>query len=167
MKKRKKTGALLLGALCIYMFLLNACTKSVPSATDLMALLMSELDHPEMQIYFDSAAEEGEGWISDDKLEALYDGHSPVSLADAYAIALCKDDRIYEIHLYHALSLSDAVQIEELMRNRLEELQSRENTVYDPESVAPGGIVWARGRWVSLLVTENNQHAKEIMKKRI
>lgn len=132
-----------------------------------MALLLSELEHPEMQIYFDGAAKEGEGWLSDDKLAALYGGHSTASLAEGYAIALCKDDRIYELHLYYALSSPDAAQIEELLRARLDELQRKENYLYDPDSVAESGIVWTRGRWVCLLVTEDNQLAKDLMKKRI
>lgn len=147
--------------------LLNACSKPDASATDLMALLLSELAHPEMQLYFDGAAEEAEGWLSEDDAEELYSGHSPTSLSDQYAIALCKDDRIYEIHLYDALSTKAASQIEEFLRERLETLQRKENYLYDPESFAPSGVVWQKGRWVCLLVTEDNQSAKALLKKRI
>lgn len=153
--------------LLICVLILAGCSKQVPSATDLMADLLAELDHPDMEIYFDSAPEEGGGWLSAEKLSALYGGHSLSELADRYAIALNRDDRIYELHLYYALSATAASQIEELLRGRLEELQQKENYLYDPDSLAPSGIVWKKGNWVCLLVTEDNAKAKSIIKDRI
>lgn len=153
--------------LCLSMVILSACAKQPPSATDLMALLLSELEHPEMEIYFDGAAEEASGWLAKDRSEALYGGHLPTESAARYAIALCKDDRIYEIHLYYALNATAATQIEELLRGRLETLQQKENYLYDPDSLAASGIVWKRGKWVCLLVTEDNRLAKSLLKERI
>lgn len=166
MKESKKRFCRIIACLIGLTVTLLSCRGESASATDLMALLLSELEHPEMQLYFDGAAEEGEGWLSDEKLLSLYSGHSPSDYADQYAIALCKDDRIYEIHLYDALNATAASQIEELLRDRLEELQQKENYLYDPDSAAPFGIVWKRGRWVCLLVTEDNQLAKDLIKKR-
>lgn len=156
-----------LSALYACLLLLAACSKQIPSATDLMADLLAALEHPDMAIYFDSAPEEGEGWLSEEELSALYGGHSTAALADRYAIALCRDDRIYELHLYYARSATAASQIEELLRGRLEELQKRENYLYDPDSLAASGIVWKNGNRVCLLVTEDNAKAKEIIKDRI
>lgn len=153
--------------LLVCSLILGGCAKAMPSATDLMALLLSELDHPEMQLYFNSATEEGEGWLAEEKLQALYAGYSPSAFSERYAIALCKDDRIYEIHIYYALDATAASQIEELLRGRLEELQQKENYLYAPDSVAPSGTVWQRGNWVCLLVTEDNQRAKQLLKTRI
>lgn len=155
-------AVLLIGSLS-----LSSCNKQSPSATDLMALLLAELDHPDMTLYFESAPKEGEGWLSEEKLTALYGGHSTSILAEKYAIALCKDDRIYEIHLYYALNATAASQIEELLRGRLEELQQKENYLYDADSLASSGNVWRKGNWVCLLVTENNAKAKAIIKDRL
>ncbi len=157
-------GCLIAGLL---MGLLTACGRQVPSATDLMALLLGDASHPDVQIYFDGAAENAEGWISEEKMEALYGGQSPANLSDRYAIALCKDDRVYEIHLYYALDEISASQIEELLRERLECLQQKDNYIYDPDSMAASAVVWKKGRWVCLLVTDNNQRAKQLLKKRI
>lgn len=155
---------LLTAAVAVQLF---SCAQKQASATDLMAHLLGSLDHPEMQIYFDGAAEEGDGWLSDTQIEALYGGHSPVSLAEQYSIALCKADRIYEIHLFNALNTTAADQIEELLRGRLEQLQQKGNYLYDADSFAATGIVWKRGRWVCLLVTEDNALAKALLKERI
>lgn len=147
--------------------LFSSCTKHPPSATDLMADLLAELDHPEMQLYFEGAMAEGEGSISEEALELLYGGHSPSEHAELYALALCKDDRIYEIHLYYALNATAASQIEELLRGRLEELQSKENYFYDPDSLAASGTVRRKGNWVCMFVTEDNAKAQEIVEGRI
>ncbi len=167
MRHSIKAGRLAVCALMSCLLILGGCAKQLPSATDLMALLLSELDHPEMQIYFDGASAEGEGWLAEEKKVELYGGHSPSTLSERYAIALCKDDCIYEIHLYYALSAVAASQIEELLRGRLDELQQKENYLFDPDSAAASGIVWQRGRWVCLLVTEDNAAAKELLKQRI
>lgn len=165
--RRRLSLLLLITILCNAAVMLSACGQKEASATDLMALLLAELDHPEMQLYFDSAPAESEGWLADEKLAALYGDHSPSSLADRYAIALCKDDRMYEIHIYYALNATAASQLEELLRGRLETLQQKENYLYDPDSVAESGIVWRKGRWVCLLVTEDNAAAKKCLKARI
>lgn len=167
MRHAIKAGRLAFCALMSCLLILGGCARQLPSATDLMALLLSELEHPDMQIYFDGASAEGEGWLAEEKKVELYGGHSPSALSQRYAIALCKDDRIYEIHLYYALSAVAASQIEELLRGRLDELQQKENYLFDPDSAAASGIVWQRGRWVCLLVTEDNAAAKELLKQRI
>lgn len=153
--------------LCLSAVLLSACSKPPPSATDLMAILLSELEHPEMQLYFEGALQEGDGWIAQETMETLYCGKLPAEYAADYAIALCKDDRIYEIHLYYALNATAASQIEEFLRGRLEAIQQKENYLFDPDSAAASGIVWKRGKWVCLLVTEDNGYAKTLLKERI
>lgn len=157
----------MIAVLLVCALTLGACAKTLPSATDLMADLLALLDHPEMQIYFDTAPPEGEGWLSEEKLATLYGGHSPSSFSDRYAVALAKDDRIYELHLYYALNATAASQLEELLRGRLEALQQKENYLYDLDSLAASGIVWKKGNWVCLLVTEDNAAAKDCLKKRI
>lgn len=143
--------------------LITGCQRNQPTATDLMAKLLSMQDTPSMTVYFEGAMPEDEGYLSAIEEMKLYEGHSAASLADEYAIALCTDDRIYEIHIFHSLDMEKSEQIEGVLRRRQILLQKQENYLYDPQSPGAGAIIWRQGKWVCLLVTTDNDSAKEIL----
>ena len=150
-----KRIALLLSLL----MLCNGCNKAAPTATDLMAKLLAFSDVPVMQVYFDGAAFEDVGYLSRDECAALYSGQNPIALSDEFAIALCKDDRIYEIHLYHALDAEKADAIEACLRRRQALLLKKEYYFYDADHPAASSVIWVKGKWVCLLVTDDNERA--------
>lgn len=144
--------------------LFTGCHKNRPTATDLLAKLLSIQDTPSMTIHFEGAMPEEEGYFPINEELKLYDGHSATSLADEYAIALCSDDRIYEIHIYHSLDLDKAEQIETVLRRRQTLLQKQDNYLFDPQSPGAGAVIWRNGKWVCLLVTDDNDAAKDILR---
>lgn len=150
-----KRIALLLSLL----MLCSGCNKSAPTATDLMAKLLAYSDLPVMQIYFNGAAFEDIGYLSREQSADLYCGQDPMSLSDEYAIALCKDDRICEIHLYHALDAEKADAIEAYLRKRQTLLLKKEYYFYDTDHPAASSVIWKKGKWVCLLVTHDNERA--------
>ncbi|MBQ8382055.1 MAG: hypothetical protein IJX47_02495 [Clostridia bacterium] len=151
-------------AIGLLVLLLGGCHGRAPTATDLLAKLLTGADVPSVEIYFDGAMPEETGYLSEEESALLYNGHLPSKLSDEYAVALCKDDRIYEIHLYHALDTDKAEAIESHLRQRQTLLAGRENLFYDPDSSAAGSVIWRKGKWVCLLVTDDNERAREILR---
>ncbi|MBQ7353936.1 MAG: hypothetical protein IJW62_00285 [Clostridia bacterium] len=151
---------ILLGLLVGGVLLLFGCGRDEPTATDLLALLLGETDMPAAEIYFGGAMADETGYLSEEIAELLYCGHSPTGLADDYAVALCKDDRSVEIHLYHALDAQAADAIEARLQIRKTLLANRDQYLYDPDSIAPGAVIWRKGKWVCLLVTPDNEAAR-------
>lgn len=154
----------LISLLLLWTLILVSCSRNEPTATDLLAKLLASVEAPPMEIYFNGAVPEAVGYLSQTDSDALYEGHTPAKLSDEYALALCRDDRIYEVHLYHALDADRAEQIETILRRRQGALLKQENYLYDPDSPAAGSTVYRNGRWVCLLVTDDNQTAREILK---
>lgn len=153
-------------ALCmIGIILLVGCQKNEPTATDLLAKLLSSPETPGMIIYFEGAMSDDEGYLSEEAEQKLYDGRSPCSLSDEYAIALCSDDRVYELHIFHSLDMEKTEQIENALRRRQTLLQKQENYLYDPQNPGAGAVIWRKGKWVCLLVTADNDTAKDILKR--
>ncbi len=149
----------------IGIILLTGCQKNTPTATDLLAKLLSTAETPRTMIYFEGAMPDDEGCLSEETEQKLYDGRSPCSLADEYAIALCSDDRVYELHIFHSLDMEKTEQIENALRRRQTILQKQENYLYDPQNPGAGAVIWRKGKWVCLLVTTDNDSAKEILKR--
>ena len=150
-------------AVLLLTLLLGGCHGREPTATDLLAKLLTMPDAPTVEIYFSEAMPDEAGYLSKEDVALLYNGQSPARLSDGYSIALGKDDRIYEIHLYHALDLDKAEIIESYLRTRQTILASRDNYFYDPDTIAPGAVIWRQGKWVCLLVTDHNDLAREIL----
>lgn len=142
------------------LLLFGGCGRNEPTATDLLAVLLGETDMPAAEIYFIGAMADEAGYLSEDVAELLYCGHSPAGLADDYAVALCRDDRSVEIHLYHALDAQAADAIEARLQIRKTLLANRDQYLYDPDSIAPGAVIWRKGKWVCLLVTPDNEVAR-------
>lgn len=155
-----KSVALLLSIL----LLCSGCNRQAPTATDLMAKLLAPADTPAVRIYFNGASAEDSGYLSREECLSLYAGQNPVALSDEFAIALCKDDRIYEIHLYHALDAEKAEAIESCLRQRQTLLLKQDNYFYDPDHSAAASVVWKKGKWVCLLVTHDNERAMECLR---
>lgn len=145
--------------------LLTACRQKSPTATDLLAKLLTLPDTPAVSIYFSGAAAEEDGYLPEDAEDILYNGQSPVALAEDFAIALGRGDQIFEYHLYYALDAEKADQIETILRHRQVLLLKQGNYLYDPENPAARATVWRRGKWVGLLVTESNDAAKSLLKR--
>ncbi len=144
--------------------LLGGCRGREPTATDLLAKLITATHMPAAEIYFGGAFYEETGYLSEEASRLLYDGHIPAKLSDEYAVALSKDDRIVEIHLYHALDAEKADAIESQLRMRQNALVNRENYFYDPDGIAQEAVIWRRGKWVCLLVTADNDAARDVLK---
>lgn len=143
---------------------LGGCRERDPTATDLLAKLLTETKIPTATIYFAGAFPEETGYLSEEAGARLYNGHIPAKLSDDFAIALCKDDRVLEIHLYHALDDEKADAIESQLRMRQSILSNQEYYYYDPDTVAPGAVVWRSEKWVCLLVTADNEKAREVLR---
>ena len=148
----------------ILLIVLTGCERARPRATDLLAKLLSMPNTPQMEVYFEGAMHSEVGYLSAETEEMLYDGQSPKALSDEYAIALCRDDQVYEIHIYHALDAQRAEQIEHILARRQLILQKQENYLYDPENPGAGAVIWRREKWVCLLVTTDNDNAKDIIR---
>ena len=144
--------------------LLSGCRNRAPTATDLLAQLLADGDTPVMEIYFDGAMTEEKGYLSEENERLLYGGRLPSALADEYAVALCKDDRIYEIHLYHALDSEKAEILEGCLQRRQMLLAEKENCFYEPDGFAASAVIWRRGKWVCLLVTGDNEAAGKTLR---
>ncbi len=145
--------------------LLTGCSGKRMNATDILARVLSQSNTPVMSIYFDGAVPDEEGYLAEEESKLLYGGQSPGDLSVRYAIALGKDDRIYEIHLYWALDHAKADQISRLLENRRTLLCKQENYLYDPDSIAAGAMIWRKGKWVALLVTDENSQIAELLDK--
>ncbi len=158
-----------LSLLLAAVLMLSGCTlgfsQSAPTATDLLAKLLALPDTPATRIYFNRADPEEECYLSEETARRLYGVRSPLSLADEYAIALCTDDRIWEIHLFHAADPERAQLIESRLGRRADLLAKESHQFYEPDSAGAGATVFRRGRWVCLLVTSDNSAAKEILEK--
>ena len=155
-------------ALCMTLLIVTTgCQRSEPTATDLMAKLLSLPDTPSMTVYFEGAMPEDDGYLPIEEIGKLYVGQSPVELSDAFAIALCRDDRVFEIHIFHSLDSEKAEQIENILRRRQTLLQKQENYLYDPDNPGAGAAIWRQGKWVCLLVTTDNDTAKKILRNAI
>ncbi len=143
--------------------MISGCTRQEPTATDLLAKLLAKDDVRTVVIYFNGAQPEGEGYLSLESEKRLYNGHDLALLSDEYAIALGQDDRLYEIHLYHALDHGKAEAIENRLRDRQLLLSKQELYYYDSENRGAEAIVWRKGKWVCLLVTDDNESMREIL----
>ena len=152
-------------AIVITLILLTGCNRREPTATDVMAKLLSQPSVPPMTVFFEGAMPENDGYLPLIEEEKLYGGQSPSALADEYSIALCKDDEVYEIHVFHSLDGEKAEQIENILRRRQTILQKQENYLYDPDNPGAQATVWRKGKWVCLLVTNDNEAVKELLLK--
>ena len=148
--------------LCAVLVLLNAC-RSQYTATDLMAKILTVSEGRSVTIYFSKAETEGEGYLSAENIMLLYNGMNPTVLSEDYAIALSKDDELFEVHLYRALNTDNAEEIESVLQARMLLLQSEEKGWYVGENPAERAILMRSGNWVALLVTEDNAAVKELL----
>lgn len=153
----------LLPMVCILLCVLTAC-QSTSTATDLLAKILAMPPTPDTVVYFNGAGPEDSGYLTLEDTELLYSGQNPGMLSEEFAVAMGKDDHVYEVHLYLALDEEKADQIENILRGRQLLLQRKENYLYDPDSAAASAVVWRRGKWVALLATEENEAIKSILK---
>jgi hypothetical protein len=111
----------------IWAILLTGCQRTEPTATDLLAKVLSSQETPQVEIYFHGAMLSDSGYLSNETEETLYQGQSPKTLSDEFAIALCQGDQVYEIHIFHGLDAEKAEQIEHILSRRQTVLQKQEN----------------------------------------
>ena len=152
---------LILGVL---LCLLSACGKEY-TATDLLAKITVLPIHRDAVIYFRGADIEGSGYLSKETAELLYSGQNLLPLCDDFALLLGKDDRLFEVHLYHAADGEKADAIDLILQQRQSLLLCKDNGLYasDPPNVE----VWRKGMWIVLMATDDNPSVKELLKKMI
>ncbi len=155
----------ILPLVCILLCLFTSCGEPY-TATDLLAKIMSLPIKRDAVICFYGADEEGEGYLSNEKSSLLYSNQDPMAMAEDFAIALGKDDAVFEVHLYHALDGEKADAIELILQKRQSLLLRKDNELYTSESYA-NATVWREGRWVALLATDDNESVKQLLKKLI
>ena len=148
---------------CLLTFTLTSCETEY-TATDLLAKIMTLPIRRDAVIYFNGADADGAGYLSRENTERLYGGQSPASLSADYALALGKNDDLFEIHLYYALDAQLADEVEVILRERVYLLQKKDNELYLSDASNVGVMVWRRGNWVILLATEDNDSVKELLK---
>ena len=148
---------------CLISFTFTACRVEY-TATDLLAKIMTLPIGRDAVIYFAGADADGVGYLSREETHRLYGGEEPSALSADYALALGKDDEVFEIHLYHALDAQMADEVEEILRERVSLLQKKENELYLSDSPTVTAVVWRKGNWVALLATDDNESVKELLK---
>lgn len=151
----------LMSILLLVSCLLTACGRSY-TATDLLAKIMALPAARDAAIYFQGADIEGGGYLTQEQGALLYSGQDPMVLSQDYALALGKDDTVFEVHLYLALDGEKADAIELILQRRQSVLCHKDNELYTPDFV--GVEVWRKGKWVALIATEDNQSIKELLK---
>ncbi|MBE6619248.1 MAG: hypothetical protein E7626_05650 [Ruminococcaceae bacterium] len=162
----KKTLALLIALLSVF----SSCQRKLPSAADLIFEVLGALDDvPAYAIYYSDAPKYSGSTLSPEDAELLYRDCDMCSYAESFAVALGKDDSVWEIHVFIALSAGDAGFIEDALTRRLEMLRDDDIYVYDAEtyeSRIESAKVVREGRLVCLTVCGDNAlAAKKILGK--
>ena len=158
----KRIPVLLLLILCLSV---PSCSVNEPSPTDILFETLSVLaDHPSGDVFFSGAEEYSGNYAEEEKLTSLYAGVSPKGLYSSYALFLCRDDRVYEIHIYKAASEAEGLRLQKLMDRRKDMLQSGDIYLYDEENyedVICAAKTLRRGVYVILLLTDDNTKAEK------
>ena len=161
----------LLAFLLILTLFQTSCSAAGATATDIMFETVSALDdYPDSDILFSGADKYSENYADEGKLKRLYAGISPEGLYASYAISLSRDDRIYEIHIFKAVSEAKGIQLEKLMNRRKDMLQSGDIYLYNEENyenVICAAKTIRRGVYVILLLTGDNAEAEKTILKMI
>lgn len=148
---------------CLLLCVLTSCQRAY-TATDLLAKILAMPTTPDTVVYFHGADARDSAYLSPENTDLLYSGQNPGILAEEFALAMGKDDHVFEVHLYLALDDEKADQIENILRKRQTLLQKKDNELYDPDSSGRGATVWRKGKWVALVATEDNDAVKRILK---
>lgn len=161
----KKTVTLLLSLLLIVSF--SSCSKKAPSATDLLFDALDTLDTlPPYDIFYSEAPKYSESFMTGEDAYLLYKDEDMTSYTESFACVLGRDDSVWEIHIFVALSAGDAGFIENALEKRLHILQNKEIYVYDSdayEARIEDAKVFRDGKVVCLVVCdENSRVLKEI-----
>lgn len=161
----KKTASILLCLLLIFSF--TSCSKKELSATDLLFDALDTLDYtPPYDIFYSEAPKYSESHMTSESAYLLYKDEDMTSYAESFACVLGKDDSVWEIHIFVALSAGDAGFIENALEKRLNILQNKEIYVYDIEAYearVADAKVFRDGKVVCLVVCDDNSRVlKEI-----
>ncbi len=169
MTKRSKTHLKLLALCLLAASILTSCTKSTPSATDLLFEALDLLGAlPAYEIYYSGAPQYSESVMDGEKAELLYRDAQITSYAQSFACALGEDDAVWEIHIFVALSAGDAGFIENALTKRLNILQNREIYIYDTEIYEKrieDAKIYRDGKIVCLAVCDNNSQVLKSIKR--
>jgi hypothetical protein len=154
----KKTAILLLALTLI--FSLASCSQKTPSATDLLFDALNTLECvPPYDIFYGEAPKHSGSYMTSENAYLLYKDCDMTSYAESFACALGKDDSVWEIHIFVALSVGDAGFIENALEKRLDILRNKEIYVYDNdayESRISDAKVFRNGKTVCLTVCDDN-----------
>ena len=158
----KRLGVLLGVLVC----LLCACGNQYTS-TDLLAQIMALPTARDAMIYFKGADADDAGYLTQEDSLLLYGGKDPAVLSVDYALALGKDDSIFEVHIYRGLDVQQADEVELILRERLNRLQKKENEFYLSDGSMLSGTVWRKGNWIVLAVCDDNESILQLLRSKL
>lgn len=165
--KKSCIKSLLITILSLLLFV--SCQNSTPSATEILFDALDSIDNlPPYEIFYSGAPSYSESVLSDRDAELLYKDPNISRYAESFACALGKDDSIWEIHIFIALSAGDAGFIENALTRRLEILQNQEIYIYDPEAYekrVEDARVFRDGKIVVLTLCDDNSKVLKTIKK--
>ncbi len=148
---------------------LTSCSDSANTPTDILYECIGQVEQcPTSNIYFSEAEAGCDEYIDEGQLKKLYNGMSPASLSVSFALLLSKDDSIYEVHIYKAKSQLNAEEIEKILYRRVEMIQKKDIYLYDEENfenISASAKVYKKGRYVALIITDNNDSFEKVIKK--
>ena len=167
----KKSFIRLLALCVLCSCILNSCVGRSPGATDLLFDALDALgSFPAYEIFYSGAPEYSESLLNTEHSELLYRDKNMASYAESFAIALGKDDELWELHVFVALSAGDAGFIENALIRRLDILQTRDIYIYDPEIYekrVQDARVLRHGRVVCLSICDDNSRVLGEIKKSV
>ena len=146
--------------------LLSACRMHYTS-TDLLAQILALPTARDAKIYFKGADSDDEGYLPLEDRLLLYRGKDPTELSEDYALALGKDDSLFEVHIYRGLDAQQADEVEVILRDRLNRLQKKENEFYLSDGSMIGGTIWRKGNWIVLIVCDDNESVLQLLRTKL
>ncbi len=158
----------------LLILILSACTdKTLSEPTDILARIM-EL-YPECGrgvVYFSEAEQYEKGWLDSDIACYMYTGkHGSLELFDRiekYAVRISSGIEVFEVHIFEMMSEDDVSDAEKVFDSRIKMMQSSEMEIYDYDgyyNTIVSAQVYSRGRYVFLLITSDNNAAREVIER--
>lgn len=172
----KKMSSLLI--LIIMLFNFTSCRmQSSVTANELMQAITSEYkDIPPCRAELKYGAErESRSYLSERLAGIIYYGMKTESVREIpllsdFAIRLPDNQSAFEIHVLKVKNIANKEEIIELCQRRINMLQKSDVHLYVPEAYEKnivGATVYAKGNFVILLITPDNNKAIKAIEKKI